>query len=158
MRSHNPPFLGPASSLAHCSVSSSISFITAQAHSYQILSALTLSVLCQPHGFKTHIPGRGFHTLINNVLFHSPRFGISQSTLLWTSLAHCLMTDSNTICNNPSPLITNIMNLVYSLAHCLMPDSNPICNNPSLLLTNKYGQLYPIIYPYPSHDFKTYLR
>ena len=84
---HHPVFTslrGPTSSLAHHPVSTPfetqrpcwhttqclalIPFVTTQAYKY--CPILTFRAFSQ--GFKMCLLRRGFHTLINNVLFHSP--------------------------------------------------------------------------------------
>ena len=66
--SHNPPPLGPASSLEHRPMSGSETICNRLSPPL----ANNLRFGPQPHGFKTHLLGRGFHTLIKNVSFSSP--------------------------------------------------------------------------------------
>ena len=57
----------------------------------------------QSHSFKTRLLGRNFHTLIRNVSFHPPPWG------LVSSLAYHSVSDFDTICNRPSSLLADIV-------------------------------------------------
>ena len=62
--------------------------------------------LASPQGFKTRLVGRGFHILIRNALFLSPTDMGSHNPLLLgpeCSLAHHLVSDSDSIRNSSSP-------------------------------------------------------
>ena len=78
----------------------------------EFVFALARYVSPQPHGSKTCLSGRGFHTLINNVLFPSPTNVGSHNLPSWgpaSSLAHRPVSSSDTICNSPIPLLTDIV-------------------------------------------------
>ena len=62
--------------------------------------------------FKTRLPGRGFHTLIRNVLFPSSIYVGSHNPPPWgptLSLRHHLMSISNIICNSSRPLLVDLV-------------------------------------------------
>ena len=55
---------------------------------------------------------KGFHTLIKNASFLSPTDVRSHNSPPWRlsfSLAHCLVSGFDTICNSPSPSIVDIV-------------------------------------------------
>ena len=64
--------LGPASSLAHCSVSGSDTICNSRNLPLTDIVFFGFPFRTSPQGFKTRLLGRGFHTLIKNVLFFSP--------------------------------------------------------------------------------------
>ena len=71
-----------------------------------VVSKGEVSLWASPQGFKTRLVGRDFHTLIRNVLFLSPTNVGSHNPLLLGpefSLAHHLVSDSDTIHNSSSP-------------------------------------------------------
>ena len=62
---------------------------------------------------------RGLHTLIRNVSFPSPTDVGSHNPLRWgpaSSLAHCPVSDSNTICNGSSTPLADIVLFELSLS------------------------------------------
>ena len=62
--------------------------------------------------FKTRLLGRGYHTLVRNVLFNSLINVRSHRPLPWdptSSLAYCLVFGCDTSCNNLSPLLADIV-------------------------------------------------
>ena len=86
--------------------------VTTQTNRQQILSSLGFSFRVFPRGFKTRSLERGFHTLIRNSSF--PSFTDGDLTIhplggQASSLAHCLVYGSDTICNSPSPSLAYIV-------------------------------------------------
>ena len=70
-----------------------------------------------PSRFKTCLLERGFHALVRNVLFRS-HVG-SHNPPPWgptSSLAHHLVSDSNTNCNSPNPRLADIVLFGFSLS------------------------------------------
>ena len=67
----------------------------------------------QPHGSKTYLLGRCFHTLIRNVSFPSPTDVGSHNPPplggLASSLTHRPVSGFNTICNSPNPPLANVV-------------------------------------------------
>ena len=83
--------------------------------------------------FKTHLLGRGLHTLVKNVLFSSlndvgshnpPPLGPVSSLALVPYTNRC-----GTIAGTP-PHVRPFRGSVSSLAHCPVSSSNTICNSP----------------------------
>ena len=107
VRSHNPPPLELVSSLAHCLLSNSYT-ICNRLDSYYSLWPVTYS--CQPHDFKTHSLGRGFHTLITNASFLPPT-DVGSHNLPPLGLASSLTyrPSSDIICNSPDSLLVDII-------------------------------------------------
>ena len=77
--SHNPPPLGgPTSSLVHRPVSGSDTICNSPNPPLEDICPLCpVTYHRQPHGFKTHLLGRCFHTLIKNVSFNPTPVGPS---------------------------------------------------------------------------------
>ena len=105
-----PPFEGSTSSLAHRPVSSFDTICNGPSPPLvnivcfgSLRFAVSLMVL-------KHLLGRGFHTLIRNALFSSPtEVGSNNHPSWWpaSSLRHCSMSSSDTICNDPSPRLVD---------------------------------------------------
>ena len=86
--------------------------IKKQEHASKYCPLYPVTYHCQPHGFKTHLLGRGFHTLIKNALFPSLTDVRSHNPTPWgpvSLLAHHPMPGSDTICNSSSPLLVDIV-------------------------------------------------
>ena len=105
------PSWGPASLLAHYPVSASDTICNSP-------SPLLSNIIrfgpyhFQSHGFKMRLLGRGFHTLIKNVSFPSQPMWDLTIHPSWgpaSLLAHYPVFASDTICNSPSPLLSNIV-------------------------------------------------
>ena len=70
------------------------------------------------HNFKTCVLKRGFHTLINNVMFTSPIDTRSHNPLPWRPaflLTHHSVSGSDTICNSQSLSLVDIIR--FGLLH-----------------------------------------
>ena len=121
----------PASLLTHRLLSAFDTICNTSSSSLTIYCPLwPITYRRKPYSFKTCLLGRSFHTLLRNVSFPSP-------------------TDVGS--HNPPP-----WGPASSLTHCPLFASNTICNTSNSSLTI-YCPLWPIIYHRKPHSFKMYL-
>ena len=69
---HVHPLRGSTSLLAHRPVPDSDTICNSPSLPLEDIVLLDFSFQASPHGFKMHLIGRGFHTLIKNAAFSSP--------------------------------------------------------------------------------------